>query len=58
MFPKQIQIIFNARDALQAAEQNDPNFEVLVTRLMERCALNREQVIRNIVQLAQGNTNI
>ena len=58
MFPKQIQIIFNAQTALQAAEQNDPNFEVLVTSLTERCSLNREQVIRNIVQLAQGNTNI
>ena len=55
MFQPEIQLIFNAQTALSAAQQNDPRFEQLVSKLMERCSLDREQVIRNIVQIAQGN---
>lgn len=58
MFPPEILIIFNAITALSAAEQGDPRFEVLVERLMEKCFLDREQVIRNIVGLAEGNVNL
>lgn len=58
MFPPEIQLIFDARTALSAAEQGDPSFETLVSKLMERCSMNREQVIRNIVQLAQGNIRV
>lgn len=58
MFPPEIQLIFNAGKALQAAEQKDPRFHVLVENLMERCSLSREDVIRNIGQLAQGNFSI
>jgi hypothetical protein len=58
MFPPEVQLIFNARIALQAAEQGDQRFDLLVTRLMERCSLNRDDVIRKIGQLAQGNTSI
>jgi hypothetical protein len=58
MFPPKLQLLFDARIALQAAEQKDERFDLLVTRLMERCSLDREQVIRNIGELAQGNFNI
>lgn len=58
MFPPEIQLLFNARNALQLAEYKDERFDLLVTRLMERCSLSREDVIRNIGQLAQGNFGI
>ena len=58
MFPKQVQLIFNAQQALQLGQQGDTRFSELVERLMERCSLSKEQVIRNIGQLAQGNTQV
>lgn len=47
--------MFNAQEALQAAQNQDPRFDVLVTRLIERTGLDKEGVLRNIVLLAQGN---
>lgn len=58
MFPPEIQTIFDARAALEAANQNDPRFEVLVIKLMERMSMDRQTVLQNIVQLAQGNIHI
>ena len=58
MFPPHVQLIFNAQEALQAAQLNDPRFDQLVEKLMERTGLDKEQVVRNIITLAQGNTNI
>ena len=58
MFPPEIQQIFNARTALEAADQIDPRFELLVSRLMDRLSLDRETVLQKMVQLAQGNINV
>jgi len=55
MFPPEIELIFNAQKALNAAQQEDPRFNQLVERLMERLSLDKERTIRNIVLLAQGN---
>lgn len=54
MFPPEIKLIFDARTCLDAAQQGDPRFEELVVQLMARCNLTREQTIRNIIALAQG----
>lgn len=55
MFPPEVQLIFNAQTALQAAQAGDPRFEQLVSALMTRCSIDRERTIRNIVLLAEGN---
>lgn len=58
MFPPQVQLIFDARTALEAANSNDPRFEALVLTLMQRLQISREQCLQNIVQLANGNITI
>jgi hypothetical protein len=58
MFPPEIQLIFNAQAALHAAQANDPRFGQLVEALMERCSLDKDQVLGNIVQLANGNISV
>jgi hypothetical protein len=58
MFPPEIQLIFNAQEALNAGNMKDPRFDLLVTKLEERTGLDKEQVVRNIIQLAHGNIKI
>jgi hypothetical protein len=58
MFPPRVQLIFNAQAALEAGNQQDPRFDVLVAKLEQRLGLTKEQVVRNIIAIAQGNTNI
>jgi len=58
MFPKEIQVIFDAQTALQAAQVNDPRFDQLVEALIERTGLSKEQVVQNIIHLANGNISI
>lgn len=58
MFPPEIQTIFNAQNALQAAQANDPRFGQLIEALMQRCSLSKEEVVQNIIQLANGNLNV
>ena len=58
MIPKEIQIIFDARTALNAAQTNDPRFGQLVEALMQRLSMTKEEVVQNIVQLANGNISV
>ena len=58
MFDNRVQLIFQARAALAAANNNDPRFEELVYRLMDRMSIDRLTVLNNIVHLAQGHVNI
>lgn len=58
MFPPQIQLIFDAQQSLQAAQANDPRFGQLVEALEKRTGLTKEEVVKNIVQLANGNLNV
>lgn len=58
MFPPEVQIIFDARAALESAQQNDPKFEQLVQALIERTKLPREEVLSNIVRLANGDLSV
>lgn len=55
MFPKEIQTIFNAQTA---GQQNDPRFEKLLDALVERTGLNKDEVINNIVRLANGDISV
>ena len=58
MFPPEVQLIFNARTALEAGNANDPRFDELLARLEVRTGLNKEQIVKNIISLAQGNIHI
>lgn len=58
MFPKEIQVIFDARTALDAANQKDPRFDILVERLMWRLSMDKQTVLEKMVQLAQGNIHV
>lgn len=58
MFDNRVQLIFQAQAALAAANNNDPRFEELVSRLMDRMSIDRLTVLNNIVHLAQGHVNI
>ena len=58
MFPPEIQVIFDARTALQAAEAKDPKFDQLVQALIERTGLSKEQLVENIIRLANGDISV